>query len=167
MPKPALTYLTRRGSVYWFRMAVPIDLVERIGRREIKVSLRTCSLAVARLRCQRLGSAILQLIARVRVMPELSQETIQRLARRYFEQQLSSTEEFAYLIPSDAAVDQNFEAQDSLDEAERLRASLAERRYDAITKGAAAEALSAEGLDRKDFPLRPSISSALPFCERE
>ena len=23
MPKPALTYLTRRGSVYWFRMAVP------------------------------------------------------------------------------------------------------------------------------------------------
>ena len=41
MPKPALTYLTRRGSVYWFRMAVPLDLVERVGRREIKVSLRT------------------------------------------------------------------------------------------------------------------------------
>ena len=47
MPKPALTYLTRRGNVYWFRMAVPLDLVERIGRREIKVSLRT-SLACRR-----------------------------------------------------------------------------------------------------------------------
>ena len=70
MPKPALTYLTRRGSVYWFRMAVPIDLVERVGCREIKGSLRTRSPAIARLRCQRLGSAILQLIARVRSMPE-------------------------------------------------------------------------------------------------
>ena len=39
MRKPALTYLIRRGNVYWFRMAVPLDLVERIGRREIKVSL--------------------------------------------------------------------------------------------------------------------------------
>ncbi len=108
MPKPALTYLTRRGNVYWFRMAVPLDLVERVGRREIKVSLRTSSLAVARLRCQRLGSGILQLIARVRAMPELSQETIERLARRYFEQQLSSTEELAYLIPSDPAIDPDF-----------------------------------------------------------
>ena len=88
MPKPALTYLTRRGSVYWFRMAVPLDLVERVGCREIKVSLRTFS-PIARLRCQRLGSVILQLIARVRSMPELSQETIKRLARRYFEQQLA------------------------------------------------------------------------------
>jgi hypothetical protein len=76
MPKPALTYLTRRGAVYWFRMAVPLDLVGRVGRREIKISLRTCSLDVARLRCQRLGGGILQLIARVRAMPELSQETI-------------------------------------------------------------------------------------------
>ena len=108
MPKPALTYLTRRGSVYWFRMAVPIDLVERVGCREIKGSLRTRSPAIARLRCQRLGSVILQLIARVRSMPELSQETIKRLARRYFEQQLSSTEELAYLIPSDPAVDNSF-----------------------------------------------------------
>ena len=102
MPKPALTYLTRRGSVYWFRMAVPLDLVERVGRREIKASLRTSSPAVARLRCQALGSAILRLIARARAMPELSQEAIKRLARRYFEQQLSLTEEMAYLIPSDS-----------------------------------------------------------------
>jgi integrase len=161
MPKPALTYLTRRGAVYWFRMAVPIDLVERVGRREIKVSLHTCSLAVARLRCQRLGSGILQLIARVRAMPELSQETIERLARRYFQQQLGSTEEWAYLIPSDPAVDQAFEAQDSLDEAERLRTSLAQRRYDAITKGAAAEALSAEGLDRNDLETFDQLCAAI------
>jgi uncharacterized protein DUF6538 len=151
MPKPALTYLTRRGNVYWFRMAVPLDIVERIGRREIKISLQTSSLAVARPRCQRLGSAMLQLIARVRVMPELSQKTIQELARRYFEQQLSSTEELAYLIPSDPAIDRAFEAQNSMDEAEGLRTSLAERRYDAITKGAAAEALSSESLTPKDL----------------
>src|SRR5262245_38947721 len=134
MPKPALTYLTRRGNVYWFRMAMPLDLVERIGRREIKVSLRTRSAAVARVRCQALGGIILRLSARVRAMPELNQEAIKRLARRYFEQQLGLTEEMAYLIPSDPAVDQTFEAQDSLDEAERLRTSLAKRRYDAITR---------------------------------
>ena len=86
-------------------------------------------------------------------MPELSQEAIKRLARRYFEQQLSLTEEMAYLIPSDPAVDQAFEAQDSLDEAERLRTLLAKRRYDAITKDAAAEALSTEGLTREGLPL--------------
>jgi len=81
MPKPALTYLTRRGNVYWFRMAVPSDLVERLGRREVKASLGTSSLAAARQRCQHLGSAVLQFIARIRSMPELSQETIKRLAR--------------------------------------------------------------------------------------
>jgi integrase len=151
MPKPALTYMTRRGSVYWLRMAVPLDLVERFGRREIKHSLRTRSPAVAKVRCQRLGSEFLQLIARMRGMPELTQKTIQDLARRYFEQELASTEELAYLIPSDPAVDQAFEAQDSLDEAERLRTSLAERRYDPITKGVAAEALSSEGLTPKDL----------------
>ena len=79
MPKPALTYLTRRGNVYWFRMAVPSDLVERLGRREVKASLGTSSLAAARQRCQHLGSAVLQFIARIRSMPELSQETIKRL----------------------------------------------------------------------------------------
>ena len=84
MPKPALTYLTRRGSVYWFRMAVPKDLVGRVGCREIKGSLRTRSPAIARLRCQRLGSVILQLIARVHSMPELSQETIKRLDAAIF-----------------------------------------------------------------------------------
>ena len=161
MPKPALTYLIRRGNVYWFRMAVPLALVERIGRREIKLSLRTSSHAVARLRCQRLGSGILQLIARVRAMPDLSQETIARLARRYFEEQLSSTEELAHLIPSDPAVDRNFESQDSLDEVERLRASLATRRYDATTKGAAADALSAAGLERKDLESFDQLCAAI------
>jgi len=153
MPKPALTYLTRRGNVYWFRMAVPSDLVERLGRREVKASLGTSSLAAARQRCQHLGSAVLQFIARIRSMPELSQETIKRLARRYFEQQLRSTEDLAYRIPSDPDIDQAFEAQDSLDEADRLRKSLAQRRYDAITKGVAAEVLTTEGLARKGLPL--------------
>ena len=53
------------------------------------------------------------------------------------------------MIPTDPAVDQAYEAQDSLEEAERLRTSLAERRYDAITKGAAVEMLSTEDLTRE------------------
>ena len=56
------------------------------------------------------------------------------------------------MIPTDPAVDQAYEAQDSLDEAERLKTSLAERRYDAITKGAAVEVLSTEDLTREALP---------------
>src|SRR5579859_7929409 len=34
-------YLLRRNGVYWFRKAVPIDLVEIIGQAEVRCSLRT------------------------------------------------------------------------------------------------------------------------------
>lgn len=44
-------------------------------------------------------------------------------------------------------------AQDSMDEAERLRTCLADRRYDPITKSVAAEALTSEGLTPKDLSL--------------
>ena len=69
--------------------------------------------------------------------------------------------------PSDRAVDQAFEAQDSLDEAERLRTSLAKRRYDAITKNAAADALSTEGLTREGLPLEDLVNCIMLFCGRE
>lgn len=35
------TSLVRRGAAYYFRRRVPIDLIDRIGRREVRVSLQT------------------------------------------------------------------------------------------------------------------------------
>ena len=46
----------RRGPVFWFRKAVPVDLIDRLGRSDIRRSLRTCNLRVAK---QRAWSLIL------------------------------------------------------------------------------------------------------------
>jgi hypothetical protein len=35
------SHLTRRESIYYFRMAVPSDIMDRVGLSEFKCSLRT------------------------------------------------------------------------------------------------------------------------------
>ncbi|MEH6720773.1 MAG: DUF6538 domain-containing protein [Aurantimonas endophytica] len=35
-------FVTRRGSVFWFRRPVPVDLIARLGKSDIRRSLRTC-----------------------------------------------------------------------------------------------------------------------------
>lgn len=40
----------RRGPVFWFRKAVPVDLIDRLGSSDIRRSLRTCNARVARQR---------------------------------------------------------------------------------------------------------------------
>ena len=35
------TYLFRKGSIYYFRIAIPIDVSEAFGRTEINYSLQT------------------------------------------------------------------------------------------------------------------------------
>lgn len=40
----------RRGPVFWFRKAVPADLIDRLGNSDIRRSLRTCNSRVARQR---------------------------------------------------------------------------------------------------------------------
>jgi len=47
---PTSSLVHRRGPVLWFRKAVPADLIDRFGRSDIRRSLRTCNMRVARLR---------------------------------------------------------------------------------------------------------------------
>lgn len=46
---PTSSLVHRRGPVLWFRKAVPADLIDRLGRSDIR-SLRTCNVRVARRR---------------------------------------------------------------------------------------------------------------------
>lgn len=48
---PGHTYLYRRGAVYYFRRAVPDDLRDSLGKREIQASLRTKDFAKAKSSC--------------------------------------------------------------------------------------------------------------------
>lgn len=50
MLKSIASLVHRRGSVYWFRKAVPVDLIDRLGHSDIRRSLRTGNMRVARQR---------------------------------------------------------------------------------------------------------------------
>ena len=62
MPVGHPNNLVQRGRVYYFRRAVPYTLWDRVGRRELKASLKTTELAIAKLRCRKFSNRFEQLI---------------------------------------------------------------------------------------------------------
>lgn len=50
MPTSTACLVHRRGPVFWFRKAVPVDLTDRLGCSDIRRSLRTSNVRVARQR---------------------------------------------------------------------------------------------------------------------
>lgn len=66
MARRRLSYLVRRGGIFWLRMTVPRALRSRLGRTEWKFSLRTGEPVTAKIRCLEVARAIarVQLIAR-------------------------------------------------------------------------------------------------------
>lgn len=66
MPRPSsiqCTYLQRRGAAYYFRYTVPHSLTHALGRKVLKVSLRTAYLYPARLRAASVMAALQGIIA--------------------------------------------------------------------------------------------------------
>lgn len=66
MPRPSSiqsTYLQRRGAAYYFRYTVPPSLTHALGRKVLKVSLRTAYLHPARLRAASVMAALQGIIA--------------------------------------------------------------------------------------------------------
>lgn len=66
MPRPSsiqCTYLQRRGAAYYFRYTVPPSLTHALGRKVLKVSLRTAYLHPARLRAASVMAALQGIIA--------------------------------------------------------------------------------------------------------
>ncbi len=97
----AQTHLVRRGNTFHFRIAVPRELVARIGRSEIKTTLKTTDPLTARQRSRVLSSAIEALFMEVRRMPELTRQHVERRVRAYFQDCLDRSHELADLLPQD------------------------------------------------------------------
>jgi hypothetical protein len=97
----AQTHLVRRGNTFHFRIAVPRELVARVGRSEIKTTLRTTDPLTARQRSRVLSSAIEALFEEVRRMPELTRQHVERRVREYFQDCLDRSHELAATLPKD------------------------------------------------------------------
>jgi hypothetical protein len=97
----AQTHLVRRGNTFHFRITVPRELVARVGRCEIKTTLRTTDPLTARQRSRVLSSAIEALFEEVRRMPELTRQHVERRVREYFQDCLDRSHELADLLPQD------------------------------------------------------------------
>ncbi len=152
-------YLTRRGDVFWFRMAVPRNLVSRIGLREIKISLATRNRQVARSLCLQLGGGVLQLIAKFQKMTPLPPERIRQLAATYLAAQRDQIRDLALRLPNDSAIDCEFEGNNALDEMAALRKQLNARPFDPVTLSAASSALDEAKIDKQS--ISPSAFNAL------
>ena len=147
MPVGYLENLLRRGSIFYFRRAVPRRLWVRFGRREIKFSLKTTELSVAKVRCRRFSNRFEQLVEAVGTMPSLGKDKIEQLIRIFFTDLLSRAEEHAFLLPQDDTVDLDAEAE-GLDEGQsKLRKQIASRKYDGVTRVYAEEVLETLGGD--------------------
>jgi len=69
MPYMRTPHMTARQGLYTFRMAVPKDIRGRIGKREIKVSLRTRDPLHARESCRKLSTYYEQVMRTVAKNP--------------------------------------------------------------------------------------------------
>src|SRR5690349_12469697 len=70
--------VVRRAAIYYFRIAVPADLVGGIGRREIWRSLKTKDPGVARMRAAIAQFKILNQFGRLRRMAVFDREGMAR-----------------------------------------------------------------------------------------
>ena len=98
------SYLIRNPYSYCFRLKVPLDLRERIGKKELRYSLRTGSLSEAKYRARYLAGRIQWLFKSVRYRRrsisamtderELTGDDIQEIIRKYVWELLDSEEAY-------------------------------------------------------------------------
>lgn len=177
MANHVVPYLTRRAGTFIFRMAVPGDLVHRIGRREFKYSLQTSVPSVARHRCRTLAVEILQLIARVRAMPALTSQMIADIARRCFVKSMQRVDDLVtFYLPNDQ-IDLDFEVKLSREEVGGLQQAISKRPFDTLILHEAEQALASADISKKDagiesfdqlcvFMLRAKIEALKMYAAR-
>lgn len=115
--------LVRRDGVFYFRMAVPKPLVPALRRSEVKTTLRTGDVSIARTRARRLSEAFETLFGELGAMPDTTFEIIDARVREYMQASLSKGLELARLMPGDN-VDTNAEVIGLRDDIKRLRRQL-------------------------------------------
>lgn len=87
------SYLYQSTSGYIFRLRVPNDLRDLVGKSEFRYSLRTGAMRVARQRARSIASYIQQLFLDIRnAMSEWTQEKINQVVQRYIRETLANDE---------------------------------------------------------------------------
>ncbi|MDZ7906641.1 MAG: DUF6538 domain-containing protein [Cypionkella sp.] len=142
--------LVRRGGVFYFRMAVPKDLVARVGRGEVKTTLNTTDRAKATLLCRKISNDIDLLFANKLSMTNALLHQIDQRIRDIFQDALNEGHSFRQVYGPDI---------DKLDAAQTIEArqksqavALQSQHYD---KGLLSEAKALVGT----LPQNPTISA--------
>jgi integrase len=88
------TNIVRRGAIYYFRARVPVDLLGRIARREIFLSLRTPNPKKAGSLASLLSMLLLSLFSQLRVNPKMTVQT--KILASYLNQEVSRHAQFLF-----------------------------------------------------------------------
>lgn len=80
----SIPHAIRRGSVYHFRRAIPLDLRRLLERRELTCSLKTTCTKAARIAAQALYIASERLFDSLRIAPMLSEDQLARLVQDFY-----------------------------------------------------------------------------------
>ena len=91
----APTYLKNHPSGYIFRYCIPKDIQAVVKRTELRYSLRTGKLGLAKVRASAMATAAQQIITRIRRgdMPELQTDQIHSLLKEWLKWALDTAEE--------------------------------------------------------------------------
>src|SRR5689334_22685951 len=107
MPQP---HLVKRGSTFYFRIAVPSALVDLLGRREFKTSLRTSDAISAKMRARALSSRLELIFRDIRMATaHAASNAIATAAQDYFRAQLSKSLEIVSFAADPSAMDRHAE----------------------------------------------------------
>lgn len=145
MPALQTPHLTLRGHTFYFRRAIPRNLRARLGRCELKASLKTSDRSVARIRCRELTNHFERLFLQIQSMPELTHEMINKLVRSYFKRVMQVWNLTTVHGPKDPDFDSMDQASLSEDFVIKLRQQAAAHTYDQNTQREAEELLKEAG----------------------
>jgi integrase len=122
-------HVVKRGSQFYFRIAVPLPLTKLVGKREIKASLRTSDAMAAKMRGRVLSNGLELLFREMRSMANVSNNDIVNRAKDYFKAQLNKSLEIAFDLPRDPLIDMNFEISGTEQLATRMREALKQQHF--------------------------------------
>lgn len=141
----AQPHLVRRGSTFYFRIAIPLVLIGLLGRREFKASLRTSDAILAKMRARVLSNGLELIFRDIRSMAHATPDAIVKGAQDYFRAQLSKSLELAFLIPNDPVLDRDVEIAGAKRLAASMQADLANQHFSPSVRFDADELLSSIG----------------------
>jgi len=122
-------HVVKRGSQFYFRIAVPLHLTKFVGKREVKASLRTSDALWAKMRGRVLSNVLERLFRELRSMSAVSNDDIVNRAKDYFKAQLSKSLEHALLLPTDPLIDIDFEITGTEQLATKMREALKQQHF--------------------------------------